>query len=425
MSQKLSEIIIDEWRKSQKGLNIDMKNVTGVPDEIYEHINYYTNSREWRMIRAKNIAEKKDQKIPNIIHQTYPYRLLPKNLWEKVMTWRRMNPSYSHVIYDNKDIDVFIHNLKNDNLTKLFNSINISYIKSIIFRYIVLYNIGGIFCDIDISCKEKINWIDKNDTVVSFEHNDRNIIAVAPKNRMIRDSLNEILNMIERRELNKKLTEVLNINILSNKILNINDYVIVDNNIKESYILPYYWKNTIKHNPIYCQKEDSIFIWKKYKTNINLEKTEAFIPCLNENKEKIAICRIPYRLNNNEDRYGYIIGEYHDENNYGFGLLDGKKIYQHHNVDLLCIKDRKKEHQCYWKSITLDDLKNVCHLCDYPDTRRIYITKININKELNIGSIGYYIEGEKKFSEFYIKRSPVVMSSFDLLYEELIECNGT
>ena len=40
MSQKLSEIIIDEWRKSQKGLNIDMKNVTGVPDEICEHINY-------------------------------------------------------------------------------------------------------------------------------------------------------------------------------------------------------------------------------------------------------------------------------------------------------------------------------------------------------------------------------------------------
>ncbi|MBT7338600.1 MAG: hypothetical protein HN802_02780 [Candidatus Jacksonbacteria bacterium] len=90
------------------------------------------------------------QRIPKIIHQTYGTRNLPTELRRTVDTLKAMNSEYTYIFYDDLDIIHFIENNYPKDVLTLFNMINPKYgaARADLFRYLVIYKMGGVYLDI-------------------------------------------------------------------------------------------------------------------------------------------------------------------------------------------------------------------------------------------------------------------------------------
>ena len=119
----------------------------------------------------ENNSENKTLKIPRDIYQTYsnvndiPYELTKcsKNVIVK------NNPNYKYVLYTNKDIIKYIKEVWGDIVLDIYLSIDESYgpARADLFRYLILYDKGGIYLDIKSSITTSFdNVIKPNDEYI-------------------------------------------------------------------------------------------------------------------------------------------------------------------------------------------------------------------------------------------------------------------
>lgn len=85
--------------------------------------------------------------IPKIIHHIWLGSPLPEEYRVLIETWRTMHPDWVHMLWT----DESIKNIKLYN-QDLFDLVNNYGQKSDILRYEILYNIGGLYLDIDFRC---------------------------------------------------------------------------------------------------------------------------------------------------------------------------------------------------------------------------------------------------------------------------------
>ena len=88
--------------------------------------------------------------IPRVIHQTYKTNDLPSEISEVVQRLKDMNPTFEYRFYNDKDcIDFITENYDKETLN-LYSSINPNYgsAKSDLFRYLLMYKVGGVYLDI-------------------------------------------------------------------------------------------------------------------------------------------------------------------------------------------------------------------------------------------------------------------------------------
>jgi inositol phosphorylceramide mannosyltransferase catalytic subunit len=109
-----------------------------------------------------NFTNKRDigNGIPKIIHQTYHSKILPLEIQENVHLLKAMNPDWEHRVYDDDDITNYI-NTNYPELLSLYNKINPVYgaAKADFFRYVLIYNEGGIYLDIKSSLSKPLNEV--------------------------------------------------------------------------------------------------------------------------------------------------------------------------------------------------------------------------------------------------------------------------
>ena len=107
-----------------------------------------------------------DQLIPKIVYQTYPTKDLPKEL-KKIYNWNRyLNTDYQFKIYDDGDIIKYIHTNYGKELLTIYLNISDDYgaAKADLFRYLILYQKGGIYLDIKSKCNFRFaKFIKPND----------------------------------------------------------------------------------------------------------------------------------------------------------------------------------------------------------------------------------------------------------------------
>src|SRR6185369_15034321 len=92
--------------------------------------------------------------IPKIIIQTWKTKKLPKECEEWSLSWKKMNPDFKYMLFDDKDCYKFIHN-NYKNYLDLYESLSIIE-KTDLFRYLVLHKYGGVYADIDTTCFKPI-----------------------------------------------------------------------------------------------------------------------------------------------------------------------------------------------------------------------------------------------------------------------------
>lgn len=94
----------------------------------------------------------KKRKIPRIIHQTSKDRCLADSLYNTTKKWRNID-GWEYTFYDDKTIDDFFQNWKFPEFPHLSlvwkNCILSGTVRADLFRYLILYTVGGLYADID------------------------------------------------------------------------------------------------------------------------------------------------------------------------------------------------------------------------------------------------------------------------------------
>ena len=109
-----------------------------------------------------DFIEKKDvgNNIPKVIHQTYYNKTLTPEILENINYLKSMNPDWEYRIYDDIDIINYI-NIYYPELVAIYNKINPAYgaARADIFRYLLIYNEGGVYLDIKSSLNKPLKEI--------------------------------------------------------------------------------------------------------------------------------------------------------------------------------------------------------------------------------------------------------------------------
>jgi mannosyltransferase OCH1-like enzyme len=90
--------------------------------------------------------------IPLNIFQTWHTKDLPQKMRERVETLKRQNPNFKHYLYDDNDCREFIKNNFNQNILDTYDNLIPGAYKADLWRYCILYKIGGIYMDIKLLC---------------------------------------------------------------------------------------------------------------------------------------------------------------------------------------------------------------------------------------------------------------------------------
>jgi len=103
--------------------------------------------------------------IPKIIHQSFATNKLPKELKDNIEKIKKLNPTWEYRFYDDKDVIEFISKNYESKVLELFNKINPKYgaARADLFRYLLIYKVGGIWLDIKSSTNEPLDNILKDD----------------------------------------------------------------------------------------------------------------------------------------------------------------------------------------------------------------------------------------------------------------------
>lgn len=116
--------------------------------------------------------------IPKIIHQTYKSLAeIPKH-WECArQSVLKHNPEYTYIFWTDNDIHLFMRTYYPD----FYHSTFVNYVHVIqqidAFRYFVLYHYGGVYIDLDIGTKCRLDKYLNNDLVLVKSANTPNIVT--------------------------------------------------------------------------------------------------------------------------------------------------------------------------------------------------------------------------------------------------------
>lgn len=109
------------------------------------------------------------QKIPRVIHQTYsaPFDTMPNEYKEQAALVRAMNPEYAYRFYDERDCEAFIRSTYGADSEHLhaYLSINPAYgpARADLFRYMLLYEHGGVYLDVKSSTTVPLRDVIRSD----------------------------------------------------------------------------------------------------------------------------------------------------------------------------------------------------------------------------------------------------------------------
>ncbi|MES2636678.1 MAG: glycosyltransferase [Pseudomonadota bacterium] len=103
---------------------------------------------------------KMGEQIPKIIHQTYYTKNLPIELERNLLKNKEANPGWELRFYDDEDIEIYIKTHFPE-LFDFYEKINPNYgaAKADFFRYLVVYNDGGVYLDIKSGAEKPLDSI--------------------------------------------------------------------------------------------------------------------------------------------------------------------------------------------------------------------------------------------------------------------------
>ena len=139
-------------------------------------------------IKDKIINHKSTNKIPQNVYQTWETRLLGKTHAKSIQEFREKNPTFSFYLYDKEKRDSYMESSwGKEDISKIYFKSIFGPMKADIFRYCILYELGGYYFDIAKGCKCPLNQLhDSNhigvltyeDTICYYPPNDPKLFSL-------------------------------------------------------------------------------------------------------------------------------------------------------------------------------------------------------------------------------------------------------
>ena len=157
-------------------------------------------------------------RIPCVIHQIWngTDEDMPAETAAYVQSWKTKNPACEHRLWKDTDIDVLVMSKAKDSIAPIWSALSPAE-RADIFRYLVLYDQGGYFAELTVSCEKPIadyqvpidakmlvgyefghRWSEVQRLEVNFARTEQfanYFLASAPKNPVLK----RVLEMVRQR----------------------------------------------------------------------------------------------------------------------------------------------------------------------------------------------------------------------------------
>jgi mannosyltransferase OCH1-like enzyme len=144
-----------------------------------------------------------NKQIPNTIYQTYKTNQISRKMYERTVDIvLDLNSNCNYKFYSDEKINTFIQDEYDIHVLNIFNKLTIGAAKGDLFRYLILYKFGGIYCDLDnVVTKSFEKYLRDDDKfVVLRNENDRidmHVFCVIPKHPLLKQIIDKTLYNIE------------------------------------------------------------------------------------------------------------------------------------------------------------------------------------------------------------------------------------
>jgi mannosyltransferase OCH1-like enzyme len=114
--------------------------------------------------------------VPRLLHQIYFSDVdLPEHIQKNIAHLKKLNPGWDHQLYDLDRMEAFILANYGESMLGYFKRINPKYgaVRADFFRYLLMYQCGGVYLDIKSSLYVPLDAVIKKDDryLISYWHN--------------------------------------------------------------------------------------------------------------------------------------------------------------------------------------------------------------------------------------------------------------
>lgn len=158
------------------------------------------------------LKKKYNNIIPLNIFQTWHTKNLPPNMAKSVHMLKSNNPAFKHYLYDDDDCRKFIKDNYNSSILNAFDKLVPGAYKADLWRYCVLYKLGGIYIDIKyvpingfklINLTEKEHWVLDVDKYGIYNA----LMVCIPGNQILFRAINQVVENVKNNFYGKNALE--------------------------------------------------------------------------------------------------------------------------------------------------------------------------------------------------------------------------
>ena len=143
-------------------------------------------------------------KIPRNIFQTWESKKIPPLMFQNILLIVRNNPKFRYYLFDDNDCQKFIKDNFSEEILNAYNNLIPGAYKADLWRYCILYKMGGIYIDIKykpINGFKLYNLLEKEHWVLDIDNkNIYNAIMVCkPGNQILLNAINKIVENVKNK----------------------------------------------------------------------------------------------------------------------------------------------------------------------------------------------------------------------------------
>lgn len=138
------------------------------------------------------------QTVPKIIYQTWHSKRIPIRMYKSILNLQKHNPEFKYCLYSDNDCREFIIKWFDIHVLNAFDKLIPGAYKADLWRYCVLYKLGGVYIDIkytSIKDAKLIHLIDKEHFVMDCDNSAiyNAFMICKPGNKLLLDCIYQII----------------------------------------------------------------------------------------------------------------------------------------------------------------------------------------------------------------------------------------
>lgn len=170
--------------------------------------------------RKDTSAPKEINGVPLVIYQSWQSHIVPKGMKQNILNTIENNPEFDYYLYSDADSRSFITANYDSDVVNAFDLLRPGAYKSDLWRYCILYKLGGVYFDIkiipivslhklisehkhvfvkDITCVNNLNKELKNSSMYARECVWNGLMISPPNNKIFKHCIQEIVESCKMR----------------------------------------------------------------------------------------------------------------------------------------------------------------------------------------------------------------------------------